>query len=126
MNNKSDKLYLRGFIALNLFFFVLIVGTDLYEKNYMPLPQKEVYINSTEAILPKSVENVIDGENLMVSINTGLQEELELLPGIGEKIAKNIIDYRTKNGGFKNIEEIMMVDRIGEKLFQKIKNNICI
>lgn len=58
---------------------------------------------------------------LVVSINVGTSEELELLPGIGEKTAQSIIDYREKNGVFKNLKDIMDVSGIGDQKFENIK-----
>ena len=43
------------------------------------------------------------------------------LPGIGEGRAKLIIEYRNQNNGFKNIEEIMNIKGVGEKVFEKLK-----
>ncbi len=60
----------------------------------------------------------------LISINTGSIEELTKLEGIGESKAQAIIDYRTNNGPFKTLEELMNVSGIGEKAFEKIKNNI--
>ncbi len=61
-----------------------------------------------------------------VNINTASQAELESLPRIGPKVAQQIIDYRTKNGSFKKIEEIMKVKGIGEKLFNQLKDLITV
>jgi competence protein ComEA len=61
-----------------------------------------------------------------VNINTASQSELEGLPRIGPKVAQQIIDYRTKNGNFKKIEEIMKVKGIGEKLFNQLKDLITV
>ena len=47
------------------------------------------------------------------------------LPGIGEKTALAIIEYRN-NKKFNSIEEIMNVKGIGPKKFEKIKNNITV
>ncbi len=42
-----------------------------------------------------------------VNLNTATQAELEKLPGVGPSLASRILEYRTKNGGFKKIEEIL-------------------
>lgn len=60
----------------------------------------------------------------MVSINTATAEELDTLPGIGPALAGRIIDYRTQNGGFKDINELKMVPGIGDKLYDKIKDRV--
>ncbi|MCJ7644413.1 MAG: helix-hairpin-helix domain-containing protein [Candidatus Aminicenantes bacterium] len=61
-----------------------------------------------------------------VNINTASQAELEGLPGIGPKIAEQIVQFRTQNGNFKKIEEIMKVKGIGEKLFNQLKDLIAV
>jgi competence protein ComEA len=61
-----------------------------------------------------------------VNINTASASELETLPGVGPKVAQRIIDFRTKNGGFKKIEEIMKVQGIGEKVYEDLKDLIAV
>jgi comEA protein len=61
-----------------------------------------------------------------VNINTATASELETLPRVGPKIAQRIIDFRTKNGNFKKVEEIMKVQGIGEKVFEEIKDLITV
>jgi len=51
---------------------------------------------------------------------------LQLIPHIGPVLAQNIIDYRTQNGPFKTIEELVKVKRIGQKTLNKIKMSITI
>lgn len=60
----------------------------------------------------------------LVNINTADKTTLMTLSGIGEVLAQNIIDYRTKNGPFTNLEELKNVNRIGDKLFEQIKDGI--
>ncbi len=59
-----------------------------------------------------------------ICINAAAEEELVLLPGIGDVIAKRILDYRSKNNGFKSKDEIMKVKGIGKVKFEKIKDKI--
>jgi competence protein ComEA len=56
-----------------------------------------------------------------INLNTATVDQLETLPGIGRKTAERIIEYRTKAGGFKRIEDLMNVKGIGEKSFLKLK-----
>lgn len=62
----------------------------------------------------------------LVNINTATEEELCTLSGIGSGKAQSIITYRTKNGSFKSIEDIMNVEGIKDGLFQKIKDSITV
>ncbi len=48
------------------------------------------------------------------------------LSGIGESRADAIIAYREANGPFASIEEIMNVQGIKEKMFEKIKDKIAV
>ena len=64
--------------------------------------------------------------NKLVNINSANEEELLSITGIGESKAKNIIDYRNKNGKFNTKEDIMNVSGIGESLYNKIKDYITV
>lgn len=61
-----------------------------------------------------------------IDINSASIEELISLAGIGESKAKNIVDFRTKYGNFKTIDEIMYVSGISDNLFQNICDLITI
>ncbi len=59
-----------------------------------------------------------------ININIASLYELTLLPGIGEKKAQAIIEYREKMGNFKRKEEIKNVKGIGNSIYKKIKGKI--
>ena len=54
-----------------------------------------------------------------VNINTATKEELTSIKGIGEKRAQDIIDYRTKNGNFKSMDDLEKVPGIGPGLMKR-------
>jgi competence protein ComEA len=62
----------------------------------------------------------------LVNINTAALEELDHLPDIGPQTAQSIIDYRTTNGPFVTVEDIMDVPGIGQVKFEKIKDLITV
>lgn len=64
-------------------------------------------------------------EDSKVSINTATLEDLITLPGIGPATAQRIIEYRTQQP-FNQLEDIMKVKGIKEKLFSKMKDRICL
>lgn len=59
-----------------------------------------------------------------ININTATSEELQLLNGIGPATAEKIIEYRDENGRFNDIEDIKNVSGIGDKTFDKFKDDI--
>jgi comEA protein len=62
----------------------------------------------------------------IVNLNTASATELEALPGIGAKVAARIVEYRTKKGPFRKIEELMNVQGIGEKSFLKLRAQLSV
>ncbi|MGO2011789.1 MAG: ComEA family DNA-binding protein [Pseudoalteromonas sp.] len=59
-----------------------------------------------------------------VNINSASAEQLAMLPGIGESKAQAIINYRTKKGEFKSVEELTQVKGIGDKLLSKLEGKV--
>ncbi len=82
----------------------------------------EEKIEKSDVITTKNKEEPLKKKS--ININKASVEELTKLPGIGEKTAKKIVEYRQKYGGFKKIEDIMKIERIGPKLFEKIQDYI--
>ncbi|WP_338470316.1 helix-hairpin-helix domain-containing protein [Niallia sp. XMNu-256] len=61
-----------------------------------------------------------------ININKASQSELQTLTGIGPSKADAIIEFREQNGPFKAIEDLKKISGIGEKTFEKLKDEISI
>ncbi len=87
------------------------------------IPTKEEVEGLSTAAYLEGDQNVTEKEeetSTLVNINTADSQELMNLPGIGQAKADSIIEYRTTNGTFKTIEELMKIPGIKEGLFSKI------
>ncbi|MDQ0782119.1 Tex family protein [Chryseobacterium sp. W4I1] len=54
-----------------------------------------------------------------INLNTASKSLLSYVSGIGEKMAENIVNYRTENGAFEDRKQLKKVPRLGEKAFQQ-------
>lgn len=54
-----------------------------------------------------------------VNINTASKSLLGYVSGIGEKLAENIVAYRSENGPFEERKQLKKVPRLGEKAYQQ-------
>jgi len=52
-----------------------------------------------------------------VDLNTASHRLLSYVAGIGDTLAKNIVQYRYEHGAFRHREQLMEVPRFGEKAF---------
>ena len=54
-----------------------------------------------------------------ININTASKHLLSYVSGIGEKLAENIVQYRSENGPFQDRKQLKKVPRLGEKAYQQ-------
>ncbi|WP_099187398.1 helix-hairpin-helix domain-containing protein [Tepidibacter mesophilus] len=83
-------------------------------------------VNSNDSVKQDSYSDSNSNEMVSskININEANANQLKSLTGIGDVTASRIVEYRSQNGKFKAIEDIMMVKGIGEKKFESIKNDI--
>lgn len=62
----------------------------------------------------------------VVDLNSATQQQLEAVKGIGPTKAKAIVEYRSKNGAFKTVEDIMKVPGIKQGVYNKIKPEVSV
>ena len=61
-----------------------------------------------------------------ININTATVEELTALPRIGEVTGTRIVKWREENGPFTSTEELMNVQGIGERLYERIRPHVTV
>lgn len=59
-----------------------------------------------------------------MNLNTATPEQLEELPGIGPVTAAAIVHWRTENGPFKRVEDLLEVTGIGEKTLEQLRSHV--
>jgi competence protein ComEA len=61
-----------------------------------------------------------------VNLNTATVDELDAVRGIGPSKAQAIVDYRSKNGPFKSVDDLKSVRGFGEKSVARIRGELTV
>ena len=74
-----------------------------------------------QKLLKESLDRVVESavNSVGVNLNTAGKHLLNYVSGLGPVLAKNIVDYRSENGAFKNRKQLMKVPRLGAKAFEQ-------
>ncbi|MDD5729852.1 MAG: ComEA family DNA-binding protein [Candidatus Omnitrophica bacterium] len=59
-----------------------------------------------------------------ININEADSETLLIIPGIGEKLARRIIEYRELNGKFTGAEDLKKIKGITGRRYEKLKDSV--
>ncbi len=62
----------------------------------------------------------------VVNLNTADVEQLQLLPGVGQKRAAAILDVRETRGGFKSVDELVEVKGVGEAMLERLRPHLTV
>lgn len=62
----------------------------------------------------------------LLNLNTASQAELEELPGIGPVLAERIVTYRTENGPFSSVEQLVEIDGISTATLEELRPFIAV
>ena len=79
--------------------------------------QHDVNQNRLKEALDQVVESCVNFVG--VDVNTASKHLLTYVSGLSATVAKNIVEYRSKNGGFRSREELKKVSMLGPKAFEQ-------
>ena len=74
-----------------------------------------------QTLLKEKLDDVVEScvNSVGVNLNTASKHLLSYVSGIGPVLARNIVDYRTENGGFASRQDLLKVKRLGPKVFEQ-------
>jgi competence protein ComEA len=118
----SGELYIGGAVA-NPGIYPLKEDDNLQTLLSDAAVEPDADLSHIELYIPREGE---DQSPQKLDINRADPWLLEALPGIGEVTAQAIVDYRSENGPFRRIEDLLKVSGIGPVTFAKIKDYITV
>ena len=119
---QSGELYIGGAVA-NPGIYPLKEGDTLQTLLSDAGVEPDADLSHIELYIPREGE---DQSPQKIDINWAEPWLLEALPGIGEVLAQRIVDYRSGNGPFRRIEDLLQVSGIGPATFESIKDYITV
>ena len=79
-----------------------------------------------EIVAPPESGGAVAGVAGLINVNAAMATELEELPGVGEVIAQAIVDYRTENGPFTSVDQLVDVSGIGDATLENIRELVTV
>lgn len=115
----------KGILALTGVFLLITVGFFLIQdaggEDYS-VQKQTLWVSE---VGDGAVSTPVPGQ-LQVNINTADADELQELPGIGQVLARRIIEERERNGAFRIPEDILRVSGIGPVTLSKMLDYITV
>jgi competence protein ComEA len=118
----SGEVYIGGAVS-NPGIYVLREGDTLQMLLSDAGVEPDADLSHIEIHIPREGE---EQSPQKIAINRAEAWLLEALPGIGEVLAQRIVDYRSENGSFRRIEDVLKVSGIGSATFENIKDFITV
>ena len=75
---------------------------------------------------PRQSDKASNSKDPCLNLNSATAEDLVKLPGIGDVMAKQIIDFRARHGRFRRPQELIIIEGFSEKKYRDIAGMICV
>jgi competence protein ComEA len=118
----SGEVYIGGAVS-NPGFYPLREGDSIQALLLDAGVESDANLSHIKLYIPREDE---EQSPQKIDINRAEAWLLEALPGIGEVLAQRILDYRSENGSFQRIEDVLKVSGIGPETFENIKDFITV
>jgi competence protein ComEA len=118
----SGEVYIGGAVS-NPGFYPLREGDSIQALLLDASVEPDANLSHIKLYIPREGE---EQSPQKIDINRAEAWLLDALPGIGEVLAQRIVDYRSENGSFRRIEDVLNVSGIGPETFENIKNYITV
>jgi len=116
-----------AFVLVTCAFIIFIAGIFFGRNADYPLlehpAESSDFASVPDELIIYSKELYINGK---LNINAAGKDDLTLLPGIGDTLSDRIIAYREENGYFKEVDELLLVDGMGDGKLSKIKEYLTV
>ena len=119
-------------IVLGLTAAFLVVTGGYFVSGQLGEAEYQVTVSKQAPAVSASLPEVEDGypdsllEGEVIDLNTASAADLTRLPGIGEKRAQAIVDYRESSGPFQSVEELTEVKGIGEGILAQVYDYVTV
>lgn len=112
-------------LSVSLIFMCVMIGFfigRMSAKNHVILSSQNTSTDKADS----AAETVSVIENGRININLATSQQLQMLPNIGDVLAERIVTYRSEHGPFDTVDDLTLVDGIGEKRLEALRQYITV
>ena len=112
-------------LSVSLIFMCVMIGFfigRMSAKNHVILSSQNTSTDNADS----AAETVSVIENGRININLATSQQLQMLPNIGDVLAERIVTYRSEHGPFDTVDDLTLVDGIGEKRLEVLRQYITV
>ena len=112
-------------LSVSFIFMCVMIGFfigRMSAKNHVILSSQNTSTDNADS----AAETVSVIENGRININLATSQQLQMLPNIGDVLAERIVTYRSEHGPFDTVDDLTLVDGIGEKRLEALRQYITV